>query len=223
MHQPVARIVLHPVGEEGEARLALAELVEQVAADVRGVRALRIGGQRRARCCARPRRTGRARSARRRAGCGTTSRRHNASRTARAWRAAPSRGRPCREKPIRPNTLVAGAKRHGVARPALRCARWIAASAASPWPVRILSKIAMWLCSRGVVPAASSSARARGALASWPRPISCLARASEMWASAKPSSAATASAKAVSVPARGGHQAVDAAHIGVARRRRASC
>jgi hypothetical protein len=40
-----------------------------------------------------------------------------------------------------------------------------------------------------------------GTLASWPRPISCLARASEMWASAKPSSAATASAKAVSVPA----------------------
>ena len=47
----------------------------------------------------------------------------------------------------------------------LRCSR-IASSAASPWPVRILSKIAIWLCSRGVVPAASSSARARGALAS---------------------------------------------------------
>ena len=46
VHQPVARIVLHPVGEEGQARLALAALVEQMAADMRAMGALRIGRER---------------------------------------------------------------------------------------------------------------------------------------------------------------------------------
>ncbi len=47
VHEAVARIVLHPVGEEGEAGLALAQLVEQMAADMGAMRALRKGCE----CC----------------------------------------------------------------------------------------------------------------------------------------------------------------------------
>jgi hypothetical protein len=148
-----------------------------------------------------------------------TSRRRNASRTAPARRAARPRGRPCRRSRSGRTRWLPGEGPWRRAGQSFMCS-WIAARAASPWPVRILSKIAIWLCSRGVVPAASSSARARGTLASWPRPSSCLARASAMWASAKPSSAATASAKAASVPAVADIRLSTPRDIGIARRRR---
>ena len=107
--RPSREIVLHPVRQVGQSRLALAQFVEQVRADMRGMGAARKAARAPPRCCADPRRTSAARSARRRAGCGTTSRRHSASRAA-SRRASWSTSRPTLpEKPIRPNTLVAGA------------------------------------------------------------------------------------------------------------------
>src|SRR5438105_14698222 len=46
VHHAVARIVGHPFLQESETCLALARLIEQVATDVRGVRALGIGRER---------------------------------------------------------------------------------------------------------------------------------------------------------------------------------
>ena len=173
------------------------------------------------RCCARPRRTGRARSARRRAGCGTTSRRRSASRTAPASRAVRLAADPAGEAD---QAEHAGRRRegHGVARPALRVLadrrqRRLALAGQDLVEDRDVALLARRRAGRQLE---RPRARRLGLVAAAQQ----LLGAGERDVGEREALVGGDRLGERCIGAGGGgHQAVDAAPIGIARRRRSSC